>query len=119
MATVLLVIHLMIAVALIVLVLLQRSEGGALGIGGGGGGMMSGRSKANLLTRTTAYLAAMFFATSITLAILAKSNREPTSILDNLSPTAPVEKSDNKPAVPSAPVPQPVKPAVPQVPDSN
>ena len=73
METVLIVIHLMVVVALVVVVLLQRSEGGALGIGGGGsgGGFMSARGAANALTRTTAILAAAFFATSITLGILS------------------------------------------------
>ncbi len=124
MATVLLVIHLMIALALIVMILLQRSEGGALGMGGGGagGGMMSGRSAANMLTRTTGYLAAIFFATSITLAILAKSDRTPTSILDTLSPTGPVKTIDSKPVVPTPPASSlivPEKPTAPSVPNSN
>ena len=58
MTTILLIIHLLIALALVGVILLQRSEGGALGIGGGGfGGLMTGRSSANLLTRTTAFLA--------------------------------------------------------------
>lgn len=69
--TVLLVVHLMIAAALVGVVLLQRSEGGALGIGGGGGGFMTGRGTANLLTRLTAGLAAAFFATSVGLTLLA------------------------------------------------
>ncbi|MGB3038854.1 MAG: preprotein translocase subunit SecG, partial [Methyloceanibacter sp.] len=64
MTTVLLVINIMIALALIAVVLLQRSEGGALGIGGGGGGFMTGRSAGNALPKTTAVLAAAFFATS-------------------------------------------------------
>ena len=121
MATVLLVIHLMIALALIVMILLQRSEGGALGMGGGGGGgLMSGRGVANLLTRTTAYLAAAFFATSITLAILAKSNRTPTSILDKLSPTAPVENNGASiPKPPASSLIVPAKPTAPSVPDSK
>ena len=119
MTTVLLVIHLMVAIAMVVLVLLQRSEGGALGIGGGGGGLMSGRGAANLLTRSTAYLAAAFFATSITLAILGKTNKTPTSILDRLPPTAPVEKSTTKPALPKLPDSRPAKPAAPKVPDSR
>jgi preprotein translocase subunit SecG len=121
MSTVLLVIHLMVALALIVMILLQRSEGGALGIGGGGGGLMSGRGAANLLTRTTAYLAAVFFATSITLAILAKGDRTPTSILDTLSPKAPVQKKDSKPVVPNLPAKPvtPAKPVAPSVPDSK
>ena len=120
MATVLLVIHLMVALALIVMILLQRSEGGALGMGGGGGGLMSGRGAANLLTRTTSYLAAVFFATSITLAILAKTNRAPTSILDGLSPTAPT-KSDGAtvPKPPASSLIVPAKPTAPTVPDSK
>lgn len=81
MATVLLVIHIMIALALIGVVLLQRSEGGALGIGGGGGGFMSGRGAANFLTRVTAGLAGAFFFTSLVLSLIAS---QPTqrSILD-------------------------------------
>ena len=70
MITVLLIIHIMIAAALIAVVLLQRSEGGALGIGGGGG-FMTGRSAGNALTKTTAVLAAMFFATSLGLTVIA------------------------------------------------
>ena len=82
MATVLLIIHIMIALALIGVVLLQRSEGGALGIGGGGGGgFMTGRGAANFLTRVTAGLAAAFFLTSLVLSLIAS---QPTqrSILD-------------------------------------
>jgi len=74
METVLLVVHLIIAIALIGVVLLQRSEGGALGIGGssgGGGNIFSARGVGNTLTRTTAYLAIAFFATSITLTLIA------------------------------------------------
>src|SRR6185295_19559009 len=73
MQTVLLVIHLIIAIALIGVVLLQRSEGGALGIGGGGGGsLFSARGVGNTLTRTTAILAVLFFLTSIGLTLLAR-----------------------------------------------
>lgn len=90
---VIIVIHLMFVLALIGVVLLQRSEGGGLGIGsGGGGGFMSSRGTANVLTRATAILAGLFFATSLILSILAGLNRAPTSIL---SPTG----------APSAPVP--------------
>ena len=91
MATVVLVIHLMVAASLVGLVLLQRSEGGALGMGGGGGGgggFMSGRGTADLLTRATAIAAALFFATSLTLAILAKQNEAPTSIFDEVKQEA-------------------------------
>ncbi len=83
METVLIVAHLFIVVALITVILLQRSEGGALGIGGGGGGgLMSARGSANLLTKTTAVLAAMFFATSIGLTVLGQLNNESSSILE-------------------------------------
>jgi preprotein translocase subunit SecG len=83
MSTVLLIIHIMIALALIGVVLLQRSEGGALGIGGGGGGgFMTGRGAANLLTRVTAGLAAAFFATSVLLSLVATRTEAPRSILD-------------------------------------
>ena len=74
METVILVVHLIIALGLIGVVLLQRSEGGALGIGSGGGGggnLVSARGVGNALTRTTAYLALGFFATSIALTMLA------------------------------------------------
>ena len=77
MQTVVIVIHLMIVVAMIGLVLLQRSEGGGLGIGGGGG-FMTNRGTANVLTRATAMLAAVFFATSLVLSLLAGFDRKPT-----------------------------------------
>lgn len=85
MQTVLIVVHLIIVLSLIAVVLLQRSEGG-LGLGGGGGGgvsgFMTGRGQANALTRATAILAALFFTTSIALAILAHRSAAPRSILD-------------------------------------
>ncbi|MBL4907291.1 MAG: preprotein translocase subunit SecG [Sneathiella sp.] len=103
METVLLVIHVLIAIFLIGVVLLQRSEGGALGIGGGGGGdgVMTGRGAANLLTRLTAVLAAAFFGTSIILAVLSGSHNVPTSILDQTTETTPAQ-----PAEPAAPLSQ-------------
>lgn len=83
METVLIVAHLFIVVALIAVILLQRSEGGALGIGGGGGGgLMSARGSANLLTRTTAILAALFFATSIGLTVLSQLDNDSSAILE-------------------------------------
>lgn len=80
MLTIVLVIHCFIVLALVGVVLLQRSEGGALGIGGGGGGggFMSGRGAASALTRTTAILAALFFSTSLGLAIFADRGTGPT-----------------------------------------
>ena len=85
MQTVLIVVHLMVVIALVAVVLLQRSEGGALGIGGGGG-FMTGRGQANALTRATAVLAAIFFVTSIALTLLANWGRAPTSVLDRVAP---------------------------------
>lgn len=108
MTTVLLVIHLLLAIALVGTVLLQRSEGGALGIGGGGGGgmggFMTGRSAANLLTRTTGILAGCFMITSLALAILGSSDQEPQSILEGQPPAATV------------PAPAPEQPAEPEGP---
>lgn len=89
MQQVLIVIHLIVVVALVGVILLQRSESGALGIGGGNsGGFMTGRGQANALTRMTAILATIFFVTSIVLAILAGATRQPKSIFDTTAPTA-------------------------------
>src|SRR5450755_2823414 len=81
MLTVAIVIHLMIVATMIATVLLQKSEGGGLGVGGGAG-FMSSRGTANLLTRTTAVLAVGFFMTSLFLSWLASYDRKPTSIID-------------------------------------
>lgn len=86
MQTVLIVIHLMIVLALVGVVLIQRSEGGGLGVGGGSG-FMSARGTANALTRTTAILATLFFVTSLTLGILARYESRPTDILDRIPAT--------------------------------
>ncbi len=83
MENVLLVAYLLIVLALIAVILLQRSEGGGLGMGGNAGGLMTVRGSANLLTRTTAILAALFFATAIGLTILAELNRSTSDILDS------------------------------------
>ena len=84
MTTVVIVIHLMVVLAMIGLILLQRSEGGALGIGGGQGGFMTGRSAGNVLSHTTAYLALAFFVTSLGLAFIAKYQSRPADILESL-----------------------------------
>ncbi len=90
METVIIVIHLMVIVALVAVVLMQRSEGGALGIGGGGN-FMSARSQGNVLTRTTAILALAFFATSIGLTVLSRFTERPGAILQDVpSAAAPV-----------------------------
>ena len=101
MHAVLLTVHALIVLALIVVVLLQRSDGGALGLGGGGGGgFMTSRGAANVLTRTTSVLAALFFATSLALAITAGGAEKDTDIIEDLTgqkvadPTAPVTTKD-------------------------
>ena len=98
MQTVVIVIHLMIVATLIATVLLQKSEGGGLGIGGGAG-FMSSRGTANLLSRTTAILAAGFFVTSLFLSWLASYDRKPSSII---APTSQSQPAGGAPAVPSS-----------------
>jgi preprotein translocase subunit SecG len=112
MQTVLLVIHLIIAIALIGVVLLQRSEGGALGIGGGGGGgsLFSARGVGNTLTRTTAILAVIFFLTSIGLTLLSRHtgggslfDRPATQTQQNQGETAPPAGSEGGGVLPQLP----------------
>ena len=86
METVVIVVHLMVVLALVGVVLLQRSEGGGLGIGGGSG-FMTARGAANALTRATAILAVAFFATSLALSIIARYGAQPTDILDRVPAT--------------------------------
>jgi len=132
MQTVVIVIHLMVVSAMIGLVLLQKSEGGGLGMGGGGGGgFMTSRGTSNVLTRTTAILAGVFFVTSLVLSIIAGMDRRPRSILqDGSSPSAPVSQPANPggtaPLAPggvldrlSQPPAAPAAPAEPQAPRSQ
>lgn len=125
MQTILITIHLVVVIALVAVVLLQRSEGGALGIGGGSG-FMTGRGQANALTRATAILATIFFITSLGLTFLAYMNRAPRSIFDGVAPageTAPGQPGgslldqlrQNEPPAQPAPA-APAAPAVPQPP---
>lgn len=99
---VLLVVNILLAVALVAVVLVQRSEGGGLGIGstGGMGGFMSARGTTNLLTRTTGYIAAAFMAVSLLLAVLANASRDRRSIVDQVAPA-----SSSQPAQPATPAP--------------
>ena len=109
----LLVLHLLVTLVLIGVVLIQRSEGGGLGIGTtqGMGGFMSGRGTANLLTRTTAILGTMFFVLSLTLALLNRgAGGVGGTLLDN-PPPAPAPLA--APAPDSAPPPPPRAPSVP------
>jgi preprotein translocase subunit SecG len=98
------VLQVFLAIGLIGVVLLQRSEGGGLGIGssGGAGSFMSVRGTANFLTRMTAILAALFMITCLVLAMLAKPSTAPKSIFDTQSPTSAIP-----PLVPPAPAQTP------------
>ena len=87
METVVIVIHLMVIVALVAVVLLQRSEGGALGIGGGNA-FLTSRGQGNILTRATAILGAAFFLTSITMTVLSRIAAPPSAILDTVPAAA-------------------------------
>ncbi|WP_371036628.1 preprotein translocase subunit SecG [Rhodosalinus sp. FB01] len=101
MENVLLIIHLLLALSLIGVVLLQRSEGGGLGMGGGGGGgAMSGRSAATALGRLTWILAIAFIGTSITLTIFAAQNSAGSSVVDRRGNEAPAQDAPAVPAVP-------------------
>ena len=108
MLQVLIVIHLLLALAMVGVILLQRSEGGALGIGGSGGGLMSGRAAGNLLTRLTAILATGFFITSLVLALLANSHSRQGSLMD-----APIEAPQQQQQPAPQPDQQPQQPAAP------
>ncbi|HRP77882.1 MAG TPA: preprotein translocase subunit SecG [Aquamicrobium sp.] len=126
MQTILIVIHLMVVLALVGVVLLQRSEGGGLGIGGGSG-FMTARGAANALTRTTAILATAFFITSLALSIIARYGDQPIDILDRV----PQQTQQGAPSgggvldqlggeTPAAPAPaEPAAPAAPQVPSGQ
>jgi preprotein translocase subunit SecG len=106
------VVHVAIALALVGVVLLQKSEGGALGMGGGGmSGFMTGRSTANLLTRTTAILAAGFFLTSVVLVWLSHASTAPRSLIDQ-GPASSTQEAPAAPAQPAAPA-TPPEPSAP------
>lgn len=117
MQTVVILVHLMIVLAMVGLVLLQRSEGGGLGMGGAAG-FMSSRGTANVLTRATAILAGLFFATSLLLSILAGIERKPASIVaPPPGPTVPASPPTPQPGAPQQPAGG--APAGPQVPRSQ
>ncbi len=107
MQTIILVVHLLLALALVGVVLVQRSEGGLGGLGGSGpgggmGGLIGGRAAANLLTRATGVLAGSFFATSIVLAVLAGGHDAPVSIIqDGAATEQPAPMRPHQPAVPT------------------
>ncbi|MFQ5624591.1 MAG: preprotein translocase subunit SecG [Paracoccaceae bacterium] len=116
MENVILTIHLILAVSLIGAVLLQRSEGGGLGIGGGGGGIMSGRGAATALSKVTWALAIAFIATSLTLTIVAARKQAGESVIETLgTETGQTQDSDLPPALKDNLIP-PVDPGAPATP---
>jgi len=120
MYAVLLTIEVIVCVAMIGVILLQRSEGGGLGLGTGGGvgGLMSGRGAANVLTRTTVILATIFIGTSIALALLAKSTRVSNPLGDVAPASAPLGTLPD--LAPSAPAtPSPASTPTPETPASS
>lgn len=135
MQTLIIVIHLMVVTGMVCVVLLQRSEGGGLGMGSGGG-FLTSRGTANVLTRTTAVLAGIFFATSLLLSILAGLDRKPRSIIPGAAPAGQQRPGTLPPisqpgggggvldtlrqgAQPPTQAPAPQPPAAPQVPQSQ
>src|SRR5258705_4879452 len=100
MQTLIIIIHLMIVLSMIGFVLLQKSEGGGLGIGSTGG-FLSSRGTSNVLTKTTGALAAGFFATSLLLSILARMHRKPGSILGGRSGAPAAPASGSAPTAPA------------------
>ncbi|PVA06961.1 preprotein translocase subunit SecG [Thalassorhabdomicrobium marinisediminis] len=98
MENVVLVVHLLLALSLIGVVLLQRSEGGGLGIGGGGGGAMTGRAAATALGKVTWILAVAFICTSIALTILAAQKASDASVVDGDGLLPPATQSDEAPS---------------------
>jgi preprotein translocase subunit SecG len=133
MTTLLVVIQIMAAFSMIVLILLQRSEGGALGMGGGGGGFVTGRGAANLLTRMTAILAAIFFITSLALGVLSHKQAPKSAVgvpVQEQGRPAQAPQGENAPLpqiklpkqgtqTPPAQSPAPAAPAQPQLPQSQ
>ena len=103
MENVVLTVHLILALLLIGVVLLQRSEGGGLGLGGGGGGVMTGRQAANALSRATWLLATGFLITSVALTVIAARNSAGGSVVDRLGGPAPASQApaSNLPTLPS------------------
>ncbi|TVQ56184.1 MAG: preprotein translocase subunit SecG [Rhodobacteraceae bacterium] len=110
MEQVVLVVHLILALFLIAVVLLQRSEGGALGMGGGGGGMMTSRGAATALSKMTWFLAIAFICTSLGLTVLAARDRGASAVIESTEqPIAPPSGLDFTPVLPpiGGPMPPP------------
>lgn len=126
MEKIVLVIHLIVAVAMVLVVLVQRSEGAGLMGPSQGGGMMPVRGSANIVTRTTGILAAIFFVTSLTLAILAGGHNRSESLADSIAQqenaqqvAPPVDGADAPAPAPATTPAAPATPEAPQPPVTN
>jgi preprotein translocase subunit SecG len=108
---ILLTIHVLVCIALIAVVLLQRSEGGALGMGGGNTGFMTARGAGDLLTRTTWILGSVFFVLSLVLTMLAGQERGSSSVVDRIKVQGIDPGKLNQPAVPAPTAPAPTSPS--------
>ena len=112
MFTFLLIVQTLVAASLVAVILMQRSEGGGLGVGGSSSGFMTARGAADFLTRATSILGALFVILSIGLAAMAGVSREPatidTSLVNQTAPVAPIAPTPVTPAAPA-----PTDPAVP------
>ena len=101
----LLIVQTLIAAALVSVILMQRSEGGGLGVGGSSSGFMTARGAADFLTRSTAILGGLFIALSILLAAIAGASREPakvdTSLANQMAPVAPQQQGAPAPGTPA------------------
>ena len=102
----LLIVQTLIAVTLIAVILMQRSEGGGLGVGGSSSGFMTARGAADFLTRSTAVLGGLFIVLSIVMAAIAGATRQPTKIDTSLAnSTAPISQPAQAPPQQTAPAP--------------
>lgn len=103
METILLTIHLIVTIAMVVTILLQRSEGGALGIGGGAGGMMTARGAGDVLSKTTKWLAIVFLAVSLALGWLSANNNDNASVIDQAVEQGEGNQENALPEIPTVP----------------
>ena len=108
---ILLTIHIIVCICLIAVVLMQRSEGGALGMGGGPSGFMSARGAGDLLTRTTWILGTIFFILSLALTLLSGRERASDSVVDRMKIESLDPSKLNQPPQPAAETPAPASPA--------
>ena len=115
MFTFLLIVQTLVAASLVAVILMQRSEGGGLGVGGSSGGLMTARGAADFLTRATAVLGGMFIVLSILLAAIAGVSRESTTVDTSLVQEQPLQPAGQAPATPpaTAPAGNETAPAVP------